>query len=108
MELMKKGEAHFRPEQAEDYCFARVFGFITKEKGGRLWPNLHGHESNRIEEVEKELAAVKLGKPISSKDHRVVQALAMYQKLNNLPVKATYPDTVNKSWSQFWKFLEYA
>jgi len=39
--------------QPEDYCFARVFGYITKTKGENKWPSLKGHESNRISEMEK-------------------------------------------------------
>ena len=34
---------------------ARAFGFISKEEGEEKWPSLRGHESDRIEEMEKEM-----------------------------------------------------
>ncbi len=98
----------FAPQQAEDYCFARAFGLITREEGESKWPSLHGHESDRIVEVEKELESAEAGKGIESKDHRVIQAIAMLQKTNGKPVKVKYPSAVNKSWPMFWRFLEYS
>ena len=92
----------FTPKQAEDYCFARVFGFITREEGERRWPSLRGHESDRILEMEKQIDNMRKGKEIDSKDHRVVQAIAMFQESDK---DITHPEVVNKSWPQFWKFL---
>lgn len=105
LKLLKKEKVEFIPQQAEDYCFARAFGFIDQQEGKRRWPNLAGHESNRLEEMEKALSEAKDGK-IASKDHRVVQAAAMWQKINNKEVLVEYPEVVNKSWPQFWKFLK--
>ena len=93
----KTGEMHFTPLQSEDYCFARAFDIISPEEGEQLWPSLRGHESDRIAEMEQELQ----GNRILSKDHRVVQATTMAK---DIPAK--YPNAVNKTWPQFWKFLE--
>ena len=106
--LLNKEHPKFIPEQAEDYCFARVFGYITKEEGEKKWPSLMGHESNRIVEMENIIKCANEGKPISSKDHRVVQAIAMWAEVNNKKIIITYPEVVNKSWSQFWDFMEWA
>lgn len=99
MHWLKKGKIDFNPQQAEDYCFARAFGIITAEEGEKKWPSLKGHESDRIVEMEKGLQE----KEVTSKDHRVVQALAM---LKRDKIKIKYPDSVKKSWPQFWKFLD--
>ena len=39
----------------------------------------------------------------TSRDHRVVQAIAMLKRDD---VAVRYPDCVSKSWPQFWRFLE--
>lgn len=96
---------NFTPRQAEDYCFARAFGYITKEYGKSEWPSLLSHESNRVKEIEKMLKYMRTGKSIDSKDHRVIQAIAMLQKINGKKIKIKYPLSVNKSWPQFWRFL---
>jgi hypothetical protein len=100
-------KAEFRPKQAEDYCFARAFSYITKEEGERLWPKLKTHESSRIEEMEKELKKANMEGYVDSKDHRVVQAIAMYKKIKGIGREGgfSYPSCVSKSWPQFWKFL---
>jgi hypothetical protein len=105
-DLLGNKKAHFVPEQAEDYCFARAFGFMTKEEGEARWPSLVGHESNRIEEMENVLLGFDEESEIYSKDHRVVQAISMLGKLKNKEVKIKYPHSVDKSWPQFWKFLK--
>lgn len=104
--IIKGEKPDFVPEQPEDYCFARAFGFVTKEEGLKRWPSLVGHESNRIEEMEKSLAAAEEGKSITSKDHRVVQSISMLQKAHRKEIKVACPEAVKKSWPQFWKFLE--
>lgn len=104
--VMRSGKkVTFKPEQAEDFCFAYVFGFMSAEKGEKKWPSLRNHESDRIEEIKETVIAAKNGKPIKSKDHRVVQAIAMWSKLNDKKIKVLYPKAVNKSWPQFWDFL---
>jgi len=105
LRLLKKEKIIFVPEQPEDYCFARAFEFLTKGEGESRWPSLYGHESNRIEEMEKTLNDVNKGFEIESKDHRVVQAIVMLQKVRDKDIKVKYPEAVNKSWPQFWKFL---
>ncbi len=85
---------------AEDYCLSRAFGKISVDKAKSEFKSLRGHESNRLEEMEKALVS----NVISSKDHRVVQAMVMK---NNHMSNVVYPQAVNKSWPQFWKFMEF-
>jgi hypothetical protein len=106
LNLILKQELKFRPIQAEDYCFARAFNLLTKEKGEEDWPQLKNHESNRIREMETELKRLEENKEIVSKDHRVVQAIAMLAKHQKKEIMFTYPESVSKSWPRFWKFLE--
>lgn len=106
LEILNGESVRFNPEQAEDYCFARAFGFITKEEGEKRWPSLRGHESDRIEEMETALDEYQNVKVITSKDHRVVQAVAMKAKVDRKNISFQYPNSVNKSWPQFWDFLE--
>jgi uncharacterized protein YvpB len=105
VELLKGNRPNFIPAQAEDFCFAYIFGYMTAEEGEKRWPALRAHESDRIVEVQTMLDNAKKGKPIASKDHRVVQALAMWSEVNGMPVTILYKDAVNKSWPQFWDFL---
>jgi hypothetical protein len=98
----------FVPRQAEDYCFARAFGYISKEEGEVRWPQLRNHESDRIKSMEDALIAAKSGQTVVSDDHRVVQAIAMWSKFSNIPVNFSNPDAVKKSWPQFWRFLDYS
>ncbi len=103
---LRAGEqANFIPEQAEDFCFAYTFGFITAEEGAVRWPALRSHESDRVVEIVEMKKHAEAREPISSKDHRVVQAIAMWSKVNGVPVEVVYPEAVNKSWPQFWRLL---
>lgn len=105
LKILDGKEASFVPEQAEDYCFARAFGFVTKDEGRKKWPSLVGHESDRIEEMERALGEGVSGKEVTSKDHRIVQAVSMKLKSEEKEVKVKFPSAVNKSWPQFWRFL---
>ncbi|MEI6731263.1 MAG: hypothetical protein WCK90_01140 [archaeon] len=106
IELKKEKRTLWSTEQAEDYCFARAFNLISREQGLALWPSLQGHESNRIEEMKLCLQQAEKGQPIQSRDHRVVQALAMLYKNLNKPIQFIHPECVAKSWPQFWDFLK--
>ena len=106
LKLLKGERPDFILEQAEDFCFAYVFGYITAEEGEKRWPALRGHESDRIIEIQDTLTAAKEGREIASKDHRVVQAIAMWGKINKRQLNILYPKSVNKSWPQFWDFLK--
>ncbi|MBW2982652.1 hypothetical protein KY343_07240 [Candidatus Woesearchaeota archaeon] len=128
LSLLKEEGTRYTPGHAEDYCFARAFGFITKGEGEIKYPNLRGHESDRIIEMEKQLGNLKSRRLIDSNDHRVVQAISMYYVVNNkakikdalskgmnveeairrIQGKFSNPCCVSKSWPQFWKFLEYS
>lgn len=98
----------FVPAQAEDYCFARAFAYIDAEEGERRWSSLRGHESDRILEMETMMRAYADGAHIPSKDHRVVQAIAMLAASQHREVYFVNPDVVTKSWPQFWKFIAWA
>jgi hypothetical protein len=107
LNLLSEKRINFSPEQAEDFCFAYVFGFMDEKEGESKWPSLRGHESDRVLEIKKEFEKAKKGEDIDSKDHRVIQALAMWAMINKPDIKFTYPISVNKSWPQFWQFLKY-
>jgi hypothetical protein len=105
LELQKGSKPNFLPQHSEDYCFARVFGYMSKQEGEAKWSKLHGHESDRLEGMEKAINQAKEGKMIDSKDHRVVQAIAMWGVVNKKKLKFIYPEAVNKTWPKFWDFL---
>jgi len=107
LDLLTIGKTDFKPKQQDDYCFARAFNLINREEGEKRWPELRGHESDRLEEMENQIKKLENGEEIDSKDHRVVQAIALLSKLKNKNAKFSFPDCVNKSWPQFWRFLEY-
>lgn len=107
LKLLKRQKTGFVPNHSEDYCFARAFQFVDEEEGKKKWPSLKGHESNRIEEMEKALKEYNSGKIVSSKDHRVVQALAMKGKVECNAVRFKYPECVYKTWPRFWEFMNY-
>lgn len=108
LELLKGEAPLFIPQQAEDYCFARVFNFVTKKYGESKWPSLKGHESNRINEMETTITVAERGESIFSKDHRVIQSLAMWGEINKKKLTIVSPESVNKSWPQFWDFIEWS
>ena len=92
------GVMKFAPEQAEDYCFARAFDLMTPAEGEARWPSLRQHESDRIEAMEIALNQ----DVVDSKDHRVVQAVAMRRGTDTT---FAYPDVVSKSWPLFWDMM---
>lgn len=94
----------FKPLIAEDYCYARAFGFITKKEGNKKWPELSNHECNRLKVMEE--ACRDFSQKIDvHKDHRVAMAIALRQISLGLPVKINNKKCVSKSWSQFWQWL---
>jgi len=107
IELLKNRKTSFKTRHSEDYCFARAFNLVTPEEAKQKWPSLKGHESNRIEHMEEVIARADNQEIIESKDHRVVQAIVMRQKLRKEPIYIIDKIVVNKSWPQFWDFLEY-
>jgi hypothetical protein len=106
IKILNKENLKFEVEQAEDFCFGYVFGFISLEDGERKWPALRGHESDRIIEIKEALDQAKTGTAVTSKDHRVVQAIAMWGKVSGVNVHFQFPESVNKTWPQFWKFID--
>ena len=97
----------YEPLQAEDYCFARAFDFIAPETGEASWPSLRSHESDRIAAMEAVLAMDENDR-LAVNDHRVVQAYAIRQNVLGKTVRVENPTAVNKSWPQFWNFINYS
>ncbi len=106
LNIMNTKPATFSPTNPDDYCFARVFRLISTEEGKKRWPEASEHESNRFDEMEKVIAQASKGEPIDSKDHRVVQAMAIWGAVNKKKLTFTHPEAVNKTWPQFWEFLK--
>jgi hypothetical protein len=96
------GDGTFEPEHSEDYALARAFEFITANEGESRWPQLRGHESDRIAAMESGLIALPC---ITSRDHRVVEALVARCLRDGLTPQVEHPEAVNKSWPQFWDAL---
>ncbi len=106
IKLLQGRKNDFVAEQAEDFCFAYVFGLITAEEGDRLWPALRDHESNRILEMPRVIEAIKSAQHIDSNDHRVVQAGVMYSEVYGKLVTVANTACVSKSWPRFWDFID--
>jgi hypothetical protein len=98
--LKNEQEVDFLPGRAEDYCFARAFGYMTREQG-KMWSSLQGHETKRLDEMERALQQP----AIDSLDHRVVQAVVMKKIMENKPYHVADSSVVKKSWPQFWEFI---
>ena len=105
LDLLNNKETNYTPLCSDDYCFARVFNLINKENGEKFWPSLLGHETNRIEEMEHAIKEAEETSDITTKDHRVIQALAMWGIVNDKKLIFANPNSVNKSWPRFWDFL---
>lgn len=103
LQFVKEGRIFFIPQQAEDYCFAKAFNLITPGEGEMLWASLRGHESDRIKEMEEAIIQSEGNREITSRDHRVVQAIVMSSRGR---AKIANPSVVSKSWPQFWDFIK--
>ncbi len=106
------GRADFYPTHSEDYCPARAFDIVTAKEGESRWPQLREHESDRIDEMEKWIGESDRGNDVYSKDHRVVYSISMRQRRRGMSLEQVkkiikYPSAVNKSWPEFWDFLEH-
>lgn len=98
----------FVVEQAEDFPFAHAFGLMSAQEGFERFPALVGHESNRIADTPEMIALMRRGETVVSKDHRVVQVVAMLAITEGLQAAFVYPGAVAKSWPNFWEFLRVA
>ncbi len=103
---MRTGEMNFVAKQAEDYCFARAFGVMMPEEGEYRFPTLRGHETNRIREMERSMLLYRTEGVVDSPDHRIVQAIAMLAIVENKDIVIKTDKAVEKTWPQFWRFLE--
>lgn len=107
IEWIKTGVMNFVPDNGEDFCFATSFDLLTPEEGRIRWPALRGHESNRVIAMKEAQAAIAWSRWDGynhSRDHRVVQALAMRY---GSAIQFTHPECVSKSWPQFWEFIAF-
>lgn len=105
LSILYGNKTDFIPLCSDDYCFARAFDFITSENGLEQWPSLMGHETDRIKEMEESINEAFCDEIINTFDHRVIQAIALWGKVNNKNVTFKYPNKVAKSWPDFWNFL---
>ncbi len=112
---MLRGEASsYEPQQVEDFPFSfLVRGTPTIAEAAERWPNLADHESNRLKAVTNACEEWRVSRTISSYDHRIVQATAMYAMIQGyspqrLKESVEHPEVVAKSWPQFWRFLQFA
>lgn len=78
IDMLDGKKPNFTPQQAEDYPFAYTFGYMSASEGARRWPSLRGHETNRITDMTMQKDLAERGELVTSPDHRVVQALAMW------------------------------
>lgn len=97
----RTGVSKYRPRQAEGFCYAVAAGTMTARRGKKRWSSLKGHESNRPRAMR--LALLPFRRKIRSRDHRVVQSLAMFR---GKQLKFAHPECVAKTWPQFWEFLD--
>ncbi len=108
LNLLKTGSINFSPEHSEDYCFARAFNLLTAKEGEKLFPSIKSHETNRIAEMEKAIQQAEKNLQIDSKDHRVIQAVVMRQLSLKKSFSILNKNAVNKTWPQFWDFIDYS
>jgi hypothetical protein len=95
------GSMDFRIEHAEDVPFGGEFDLITPFDAEARWPKLRNHESDRIAALGMAPETLK-----KTRDHRVMQAAAMRHNLT--PDFFSYPESVAKSWPEFWDFMIWA
>lgn len=107
IEMVKTGQTSWRPRHSEDYCLARALGLITREVGQERFPSVRGHETDRFEEMESVVSAVGSSKAIESRDHRAIQAGVALQIKDGGAVYVIHPESVAKSWPEFWRFVEF-
>lgn len=107
-------EWQFEMAQQEDLPFAyTMLGDWALAEAKKRWPSLAEHESNRFEEVPRAKTEWINTHVISSKDHRVIQAVAMWALLKGWKPKKIlgqikHPQAIAKSWPAFPQFLTWA
>jgi hypothetical protein len=106
LELLTNGKSSWEPRHSEDYCLARALGMMTPEEGAIRWSSLKGHESDRIAEMETAISQFRSGSDITSKDHRVIQSIAMLAQVSHAKASFASAESVGKSWPLFWRFFD--
>lgn len=113
MRVQCGSEWQFNMAQQEDFPFAyTMHGDWALREARSRWPSLAEHESNRFEEVVQAKAEWLNMHTISSKDHRVIQAVSMFAILKGcrpirIRVGTRHPEAVAKSWPMFYQFLDW-
>lgn len=100
LEWKRTGVMKLTIDNAEKAFFGAMFGLIPPEEAYRQFPQMVDHESNRIKAMRRYRHWWWF--IVGSRDHRVVQALAMSGKW----CVFLHRGCVNKSWPQFWRFME--
>lgn len=106
-----EGKSRWTPKHSEDFCYAYAFDYMTLDEAKEKWPQLANHESNRFEEMQRQIKEVDEHKKITSTDHRVVQAATMYaMRKYDLGSEALEMDqaslfATHKTWPLFMKFM---
>lgn len=108
LEVCDTGNTSWKPSHSEDFCFANAFALMSARTGAERWPSLAGHESNRPKEMLDQMESLVFRNRITSKDHRVIQAVAMFAESKGITYKVSHPLAVAKSWPRFWDFLKLA
>jgi hypothetical protein len=90
----------------QDYFMLRTFGVINMVEGRKQFPEL-SYRRDRISDMEKQLGNLQMGKPIDTKDHRIIQAITMKSMYDGKAADIIHVDAVEKSWPAFWEFLQH-
>jgi hypothetical protein len=119
---LRTGIIRTKPEKLGDcdlYPFLRAFGAVERIWAEENWPQLAGHESDRFQHTDDMLEDLKACKKVSSDDHRVVEACAMWTQAKNIfnndysvspshiRQRFTNPNCVSKKWPGFWEAMSY-
>lgn len=99
---------YLNPNNPENIPLQVVFGYMTIAEAVSKFPQIKHHESDRSISIPRALAEMRCNTPISTDDHRVVKAIAMYCGKHGIPVKFEHPECVSKSNPNFWECLEQA
>ena len=99
LEWHRTGIMKLRIDNAEKAFFGAMFGLITPEEAYQQFPQMVHHESNRIKAMKR--YRHRWWFVVGSRDHRVVQGLAMRGRR----CVFLHRRCVNKTWPQFWKLM---
>jgi hypothetical protein len=110
LQMLNGEKPDWQDQQAEDFFFAAILGFKSPHElaNDPSYASLGGHETNRLEEIGNILWELTYDKPLTTRDHRGMQAGVMWQVLNGKKVSVVDPRVVDKSWPSFWDFIDFS